>query len=256
MTSIGVAIFAYNNELEIKETIASAKHITDEITVIDMESADETAGNARKAGATVLSFPHTPYVEPAREFGIQNTPGDWVFILDADERIPKELGNEVKANVHENTYPAYFRVPRKNIFGRKVWLRHGGWWPDAQIRLIKKSAFRRWPKEIHSTPVISGPEGMLDSPLLHYFHGDLGKMVEKTAVFEDIESELLYKAGKKVSTFTFFRKFTAELYRRLIRDRGYRDGRIGIMESIYQAYSKTVTYLFLYEKSRALRPVS
>ena len=73
-------------------------------------------------------------------------------------------------------------------------------------------------------------------------------MVDKTINFENIESDLLLKANKPVATITFFRKFFGELFRRLIVKKGFMDGIIGIMESIYQAFSKTITYLLLYEK--------
>ena len=73
-------------------------------------------------------------------------------------------------------------------------------------------------------------------------------MVEKTLVFEDIESNLLYKAGKSADTSTFFRKYFAELWRRMFKGLGFLDGTVGIIESIYQAFSKTITYLLLYEK--------
>ena len=73
-------------------------------------------------------------------------------------------------------------------------------------------------------------------------------MVKKTVIFEDIESNLLLKAKKTSGTKTFFRKYLAELYRRLIKNLGFLDGPFGIIESIYQAFSKTITYLFLYEK--------
>ena len=134
----------------------------------------------------------------------------------------------------------------KNIFARIKWLKHGGWWPDHQIRLINKKYFTSWPKRIHSTPRIKGDFGYLKNPFIHYFHVDLSGMVKKTIIFEDIESDLLYKAGKKSSTLTFCRKFLAELYRRLIKNLGFLDGAFGIIESLYQAFSKTITYLFLY----------
>lgn len=253
MTDIGVAIFSYNEEKQISEAIDSAKLLSDSIAVIDMESTDRTAAIAKNEGATVHNFPHSVYVEPSREFGIQKTSGDWILILDADERITPELAKEIKLAIsHEPLATSFFRIPRKNMFGRKVWLKNGGWWPDTQIRLIKKNAFKHWSKRIHSTPQIEGAEGTLNNPLLHYFHGDVSRMVEKTTVFENIESDLLKKAGRQASTLTFFRKFVAELYRRLVRDRGFMDGRIGIMESIYQAYSKTITYLYLYEKNRSV----
>ncbi|RJQ38302.1 hypothetical protein C4559_01965, partial [Candidatus Microgenomates bacterium] len=142
----------------------------------------------------------------------------------------------------------YFKVPRKNIFAGVKWLKHGGWWPDQQIRLINKKYFISWPKRIHSTPVINGSIGYLKNSLVHYFHGDLSGMVKKTAIFEDIESDLLFHAKRSSGTGIFFRKFFAELYRRLLKNLGFLDGPFGIIESIYQAFSKTITYLFLYEK--------
>ena len=130
-------------------------------------------------------------------------------------------------------------------------MKHGGWWPDYQIRLFKKGSFIRWPDHIHSTPEFTGPLGYLTHPIEHLIVSSLEKMVNKTLLFEDYESDLLFKAGKNVHTLTFFRKFLGELYRRLIKHRGFLDGQVGIIESIYQAYSKTITYLFLYEKQHA-----
>ena len=108
--------------------------------------------------------------------------------------------------------------------------------------------FVNWPKRIHSTPQIKGNFGYLKNPLIHYFHGNLTSMVKKTVIFEDIESDLLLKAKKTSGTKTFFRKYLAEFYRRLIKNLGFLDGSFGIIEAIYQAFSKTITYLFLYEK--------
>jgi glycosyltransferase involved in cell wall biosynthesis len=213
-----------------------------------MQSTDHTVELAKKAGATVVDFGSVPqYVEPAREFGIKQVKTDWVMILDADERMTAELAAEIKKAILSDEY-SYYKIPRKNIFGGKKWLQHGGWWPDHQMRLINIKYFGSWPTNIHATPQIEGKMGYLKEPFLHYFHGDLHAMVEKTLVFEDIESELLYKANRPVSTPIFFRKFLGELWRRLFASQGFRDGKIGIIESIYQAFSKTITYLFLYEK--------
>jgi len=247
MDKISVLIYTYNQENEIDECIDSALQLTSDVVVIDMESTDRTREIASAKGAKIYTFPHTDYVEPSREFGISHADSQWIFILDSDERMTQELAEEMRENIEKNTF-TYYKVPRKNIFGKKKWLKHGGWWPDMQMRLIKKDSFISWSKNIHSTPVIKGEIGFLHSPFLHYFHGDIERMVEKTSIFEDIESDLLYKAGRNVKTITFFRKYVAELYRRLLQKMGFMDGTIGIIESIYQAYSKTITYLFLYEK--------
>jgi glycosyltransferase involved in cell wall biosynthesis len=215
-----------------------------------MQSTDQTGHRAEEAGATVYSFGHTRYVEPSRNFAFEKADGEWVFILDADERITDQLAHEVQEGIATTSH-THFKVPRKNIFGRVKWLKHGGWWPDHQMRLVQKSAFRDWPTQIHSTPVISGTLGYLENPFLHYFHGNLETMVAKTALYEGIEADLLHAAGRDASVPLFFRKYLGELSRRLIWNKGFLDGKIGILESLYQAYSKTITYLLLYEKKKS-----
>lgn len=262
---ITVLIHTHNEEQNIQECITSAKLLGDEILVIDMESTDKTTDIVALQNIRLHTFPFSLYVEPARAFGIEKAQSEWVFILDADERITPELANEIKVIINTKDIiqnnnkstddnldtPTYYKVPRKNIFGKKKWLQHGGWWPDFQIRLINKSYFRSWPNEIHSTPEIEGTIGFLTNPITHYFHGDIEKMVEKTIIFEHIESDLLFQANKKVQTATFFRKFLGELNRRLIMHVGFLDGTFGVIESIYQAFSKTITYLYLYEKKNS-----
>lgn len=257
---VTIIIHTRNEEGNIKECIESVRLLTDEIIVIDMESTDKTKEIAQSMDIPVKSFPFSRYVEPARKFGIEQAQTDWVFILDADERMTEELAKEINivisnpqfsnsnsTNKHQDL-PAYFKVPRKNIFGRKKWLKHGGWWPDAQIRFLNKKYLKEWPERIHSTPVFEGEVGQLHNAFLHYFHGDITKMVEKTMTYEEIEAQLLYDAKRPVNTLTFFRKFLGELFRRLILKRGFLDGTYGIIESFYQAYSKTITYLYLFEK--------
>lgn len=247
--SIAVIIHTYNEEKNIKNALFTARLLTDKVIVIDMESTDRTVEIALRNGARIYSVSHSLYVEPAREFAILKAQTDWVFLLDSDERITQDLATEI-AKVIENKRFNYYKVPRKNYFLEKKWLKHGGWYPDYVIRLIKKDAFLHWPKQIHSSPVINGECGLLNEPLLHYFHPNFENMVEKTCIYEDIEANLLYGAEKKTSTLIIMRKYLGELYRRLFAKQGVRDGSLGIIESVYQAYSKAVTYLFLYEKSK------
>jgi glycosyltransferase involved in cell wall biosynthesis len=247
--NITVIVNTRNEEKNIEDCLASAYLLTKSVIVVDMESTDKTAIIAKRTGASVYDFPPSQYVEPARLYAIEKSKTDWVMILDADERIDKKLALEISSL---KDGPTHYKIPRKNIFGYSVWLKNGGWWPDHQTRLINKKHLKDWPKRIHSTPHITGELGYLNNPIVHYFHGDLESMVRKTIVFERIESDLLHKAKRESSTPIFFRKYFAELYRRLIKGAGFLDGTVGIIESIYQAYSKTITYLYLYEKSRSL----
>jgi len=231
MDNITVVVFTPKDDENTKDCVGSAKLLTENI---------------------ILVYPNSTFVETVRESGIKQAKTDWVLILDADERLTNELAKEIKSVISNQQF-SYFKIPRKNVFGKVKWLKHGGWWPDYQIRLINKKYFIDWPKRIHSTPKIKGNVGFLKNPIIHYFHGDLDKMVEKTIVFEDIESDLLHKAGRPATTSTFFRKYLAELWRRLFKELGFLDGTLGVIESIYQAFSKTITYLFLYEKRNKSR---
>ncbi len=244
--SLTIIIFTYNNEGEIADLIENTQLLTKNILVFDLQSNDQTIRIVKKKGVNYYAFPHVEYVELARQEAIKIANSPWVLIIDADERLTPELAKEIKKAIQSNNF-THYKIPRKNIFIDR-WLKHGGWWPDYQIRLINKKYFSKWPKKIHSTPMIKGSCGYLKSPLLHFFHGDLHQMVEKTTKFEDIESDLLYQANRSVNTLTFFRKFTGELWRRMFKNLGFLDGVWGIIESIYQAFSKTITYLFLYEK--------
>jgi len=249
MDNITVVIFTPKDDENIKDCVESARLLTENI---------------------ILVYPNSTFVETVRESGIRQVKTDWVLILDADERITNELAEEIQnvidvgndlrvvpnievRHTGRTLQETHFKIPRKNIFGHTKWLKYGGWWPDYQIRLINKKYFIDWPKRIHSTPKIKGNVGFLKNPIIHYFHGDLDKMVEKTIVFEDIESDLLHKAGRPATTSTFFRKYLAELWRRLFKELGFLDGTLGVIESIYQAFSKTITYLFLYEKRNKSR---
>lgn len=243
---ISILIQTHNEERNIGDCIESGCILTENIIVTDSQSTDKTVLIAKANGATVIPLPYLSYVEPLRKMGIDKIKTTWVLILDADERMTIELASEIKKVISQ--IPTHYFVPRKNIFGKSKWLKHGGWWPDYQPRLIKKSYFVDWPNKIHSTPVLKGPSGRLINPLLHYSHGNFSQMVKKTTIFEHIDSDLLLKAGQKVNTPIFFRKFLGELFRRLIKEKGFLDGKIGIIESIYQAYSQTIKYLYLYEK--------
>lgn len=225
--NITALIYTTKDHPEITKLIKNAKILTDTITLV---------------------YPNSPIVETVRKQGILMAKTDWVLILDSDEKISLKLAEEIKNILEKNEKINAYKIPRKNIFGKIKWLRYGGWWPDYQIRLINKKYLIDWPKRIHSTPLIRGKIGLLKNPILHFFHGDLEKMVEKTIIFEEIEADLLHQGKKSVTTLTFFRKFLAEIWRRMFKNLGFLDGVVGIIESTYQAFSKTITYLFLYEK--------
>lgn len=236
-----------NQAHQLEECIKSVQALTNNIVVTDLGSDDDTANIAQNMGAAVVSMPKTDFVEPYRHEAIQQIKSEWVFILDPDERIDAAVANEIKSTL-ENTTCSVFQLPRKNFFGKKIWFAHGGWYPDYVTRLIKRSNYQNWPKKIHSQPIVKGQMGQLTQPITHFWRSTMSEMVKSTIVFENMEAELLFQAKRPVSTVTFLRKFMGELWRRMFVKQGFKDGRFGVMMSIYQAFSKTITYLYLFEK--------
>jgi len=251
--NLTVIVHSYKSSNDIQDCIDSAKLMTNNLVVVEMES-EETKKTMSVVDKNEIKekyiVDHTGYVESHREFGIGKAKTPWVFLLDADERITPELAQEISNRIQPTltNLTNYYEIPRKEIVFGKYWLKHGGFWPNFQTRLFKKDALISWPKAIHSTPVFKGEKGRLTNNLLHYSQKDFESIVDKTINFQAREADLLFQAGRKTNTLNFFRKFLGELYKRLIKKAGFLDGKIGIIESIYQAFSKTITYLYLYEK--------
>src|SRR3989344_5665200 len=132
---ISAIINTLNEEKNIVDCLESLDWV-DEIIVVDMDSADKTKDLSYKYTKNVFNHKRMGYVEPARNFAIRQAKGDWLLIIDADERIPKDLAAKLYQVALEDKYN-FVRIPRKNIaFGE--WLQHSRWWPDYNIRFFKK----------------------------------------------------------------------------------------------------------------------
>ncbi len=115
--------------------IVSVKKLASEIVVVDMHSDDDTQKIAKKLGAKVFTHKRTGYVEPARNFAIGKATGEWILILDTDEKVSKILADRLKQISADDNSADYYRLPRKNIiFGK--WIKHSRWWPDYNIRFF------------------------------------------------------------------------------------------------------------------------
>ena len=131
--SITVLIEVFNEEKNIVDCIKSAQLLTQTVIVVDMQSTDHTVEIAKKMGATVIPFDaHPLYVEPAREFGIRQIKTDWVMILGADERMTKELADEIlyviasEAKQSKDDKTTYYKIPAKISLGKKPACRQAG----------------------------------------------------------------------------------------------------------------------------------
>lgn len=246
--SLSVIIIAKNEEKMIADAIKSVLY-ADEIVVLDTGSTDKTKSIAKSLKAKVFDI-KTKNIEFAkwRSEGIKKAKHDWIFYLDADERATPELKNEMITITAKKPaeYSAY-AVPRRNFYLGKE-MKHGGAWPDYVIRLFYKQNITGWKEKLHEQPVFSGKLGHLKNPLIHLTHRDLASMLNKTIKWSKLEAEELYKANHPPMVWwRFLRIMAGEFYNRGIKLQGLRDGTQGLIEVVFQTYSRFITYARLWE---------
>lgn len=181
-----------------------------------------------------------------RNLGAKNAKGEWLFYVDADEQVTPKLKETILMVTPSGEFAAY-AIPRRNIFLGHT-MHWGGWSPDFVVRLIKKDKLKGWSGELHEQPEIEGTICHLKEPLIHESHRNLTDMVEKTNTWSEIEARLLYDSGHpKMNIFRFFTAGFREVWHRGIVKLGFLDGTVGVIEIIYQTFSRLITYSKLWE---------
>jgi hypothetical protein len=181
-----------------------------------------------------------------RNLGANKAKGEWLFYVDSDEEVSTGLKEMILQVIESDEFSAY-AIPRKNILlGHEM--RWGGWRPDFVLRLIKKDKLKNWKGELHEQPEIEGRICHLKEPLIHVSHRNLSEMVEKTNRWSEIEAKLLYESGHpKMNIFRFFTAGFREVWNRGVIKLGFLDGTTGVIEIIYQTFSRLITYSKLWE---------
>lgn len=245
MTISGIVI-AKNEQDLIKDCLSSLK-FCNEIIVVDNGSSDKTAEIAREDGAGVVIY-KTDDFSKLRNKGMEISSSDWLFYVDADERVTKELKEEIVERIKNPGKYIAFRVKRKNFY---LGSSKNNEWPyiEKLERVFKKENLKGWRGKLHESPVIDGEVGDLENFLLHFTHRDLSQMLNKTIEWSDIEAEERFiNNHPKMSWWRFPRVMIDAFINSYIKQKGYKAGTVGIIESIYQAFSIFITYAKLWEK--------
>lgn len=244
---LSVIIIAYNEEEWIKNCILSAKQIADEIiVVVDDRTTDKTANIAKSLEASIYIQKFKGYSEQ-KNFALSQAHEDWGFFLDGDERISKELAREIKIIISSSEATGAYSIPRQNIIlGQKV--RFGGWWPDYVTRLVRKDNIKNWEGDLHEQLKTTGEIKKLKGFLYHLTHRGITWMLTKSIIYTKIEAKLRFDAGHpKVVWWRFFRVMGSEFFDRLVLKSGWRDGIVGVIEAISQAFNMFLIYVQLWE---------
>ena len=242
---ISVTIIVKNEEGNLPGCLQSLG-FADEIIVVDSGSSDRTAEICR-------NHPKVRFHElPWEGFGRQKNraaelaQNDWVFNIDADERVSPELCAAICA-ADMSRYGG-FRVARENYFARRR-IRYCGWYPDYTLRFYDRRRCRFSERLVHEAVDCPGPVGVLQGNLIHYTYAGISDYVGRMDKYSSLAAEEVVKAGKRpgIATLLFRPLFT--FFKMFVLKQGFREGYYGLLLSLL--YS---VYTFLkYAKAREIR---
>jgi glycosyltransferase involved in cell wall biosynthesis len=193
MPSLSVAVVALNEEERLRPCLESVAW-ADEVVVVDAGSSDKTVAIAREFTDRVLFRAWTGY-GPQKNFALGQCTGDWILSLDADERVPDALRDEVRAAARRGPSEAGFAIARQNVFmGR--WIRHGGLYPDYQLRLFRRDRARFSERAVHESASVEGPTGRLRTPLVHESYRSVADFLQRANRYSDLAATELAAAGR------------------------------------------------------------
>jgi glycosyltransferase involved in cell wall biosynthesis len=253
---ISVCIITLNEEDHIREACESVSW-ADEIVVVDSGSADHTREIAAECGARVFENPW-PGFAAQKQFAAEQATHEWIFSLDADERVSEELRASITnlfLQSDGDLADGFFIARRAFYMGR--WIRGGGWYPDRQLRLYRKSKGRWEGAHIHET-VRMDPDASIENltgDLLHYtvrnaaeHHRMIGER------YAPLGARKMLEQGRRTSPLKIATIGPATFIRNFILKGGFRDGLAGLSIATFAAHHAFLKHLQLWELQNRQAP--
>jgi len=251
---LSIVLITQNEETNLPGTLQSVLPLVQdgrgEIIVVDSGSTDRTLEIARSSGAKIFSEPWKGFAAQ-KNSAIDKASGDWVLQLDADERLEPALAAEINVALSVGPKLDGFWIPRKNFFlGR--WIRHGGFYPDPKLRLIRRGAGRFEEYGAHPTIKVNGPTGKLKNAMLHNAYPTLRGYIDHMNSYSSSGAEVAW--GKGHQTFSVLnivvRPLLTFIYNYCFR-LGFLDGREGLLLHLYHSVYVSWKYAKAWELAKA-----
>lgn len=258
---ISILILTKNEQQDLPGCLKSVAW-SDDIHVYDSVSTDGTVAIAEKFGAHVTERPFDNWAAH-QNWGLQNIKfkHDWVFYIDADERMTPELVKAVQAAAASPGDSVAFRLQRRDFF-LGTWLKHVQTSPF-YMRLFRPQHMR-YERLVNPISIADGPVGEVSGYLDHFpFSKGMGQWIERHNSYSKFEAQQIAENRAKGGTFSLAKAFTAkdfherryhqkELFYRLplrpvikflllyVGKRGFLDGKAGVtyamLQSIYEYF--------------------
>lgn len=227
--SISAVILTKNEEKNLKRCLNSLLWC-DEIIVIDDESTDATKSIAQEFRAKVIHHKLNHDFSQQRNIGVQQARSEWIFYIDADEVVTKELQDEIEEKIKDPQNNEGFFVRRSDfIWGKQ--LDYGELQSIWLLRLAKKKS-GVWQGTVHERWVIHGTTSKLKNVLLHYPHPNMTTFLTDINFYTDIRAKELYQQEVHASFLSIFFFPKAKFFVNYFLKRGYKDGLHGFVFAV------------------------
>jgi glycosyltransferase involved in cell wall biosynthesis len=193
MARLSVAVVVLNEEERLRACLESVVW-ADELVVVDAGSSDKTVAIAREFTDRVLFRAWDGY-GAQKNFALGQCREDWVLSLDADERVSDTLREEIQTILRGGVGEVGFYLPRRNMFQGR-WVRHGGLYPDWQLRLFRSGRGAFVERAVHESVRVDGPTGRLRAPLVHESYRSIGDAVARLNRYSDLAASELASVGR------------------------------------------------------------
>jgi glycosyltransferase involved in cell wall biosynthesis len=250
---ISIALITLNEEANLARTLESVQPLVrdgqGEIIVVDSGSTDRTLEIARAHGARVFSEPWKGFAAQ-KNSAMEKAAGDWVLQLDADEALEKELADEIDRELGNSGNRIGFWIPRKNFFlGR--WIKHGGFYPDPKLRLVRRGAGKFEEYGAHPTIKLNGPTSRLKHALIHDAYPTLRGYIDHMNSYSSFGAEVAIAKGHRGFNLLniVVRPKLTFIYNYIFR-LGFLDGREGFLLHLYHAAYVSWKYAKAWELGR------
>jgi glycosyltransferase involved in cell wall biosynthesis len=240
---LSVIIIACNEALNIRECLESVSW-ADEIIVVDSGSTDDTLEICREFTAHVYSH-DWPGFGKQKNRALNYARKDWIFSIDADERVTPELRAQMEQAMNEAQYDGYF-MPRYSQFCG-AFIRHCGWYPDYVLRLFRRGKGRFSEDLVHESVIVDGATGKLSCPLLHYSYRNKEDVTRKVQHYSDSAAQQMFAAGKKTNWLDAPLRGGWAFLRTWLLRLGVLDGRAGLAIAWMNARTTYLKYCKLAE---------
>ena len=246
MQKISVIIPTFNEEQHIEAVLESVSW-ADEIIVVDSFSTDRTMELATTYADKLLQRTYTGPADQ-KNWTIPQASHEWILLLDADERVTPALKEEIQNYLKQDIEKDAYWIGRQNFFmGKKI--KYSGWQGDAVIRFFHRDRCRYNDKQVHEEIETNNIKvGRLKNKLEHYTFKDTDHFLAKMKRYAKWSAEDHFDKTPRVTFFHLFFKPLFRFFKHYFWQRGFLDGKQGLIISVIMAWGVFLRYLYLKEK--------